>query len=292
MPRSSGTPGQSAGESSRPELTLLEVLRRAAAYLETHGSSSPRLDAELLLAHSLRLRRLDLYLQFERRLAEADLAGYRELVGRCRSGEPVAYILGRKEFMKLDFEVSPNVFVPNPDTETLVLLAIERGRRFGSGVRVADVGTGSGCVAVAVAHYLAAARVWASEVEEAALAVAAANVCRHKLQERVTLRQGHLLEPLPDGLEIICANLPYLDPAVKLPREVLAQPRRALFAADGGAELVSRLLQAAPSKLAPAGVVLAEISAGLAERFDLAAYSGHRLHRDLSGQIRVLEAWL
>jgi len=268
------------------------VLRRAAGYLHAHGSSSARLDAELLLAHSLQVRRLDLYLQFERRLEETELAGYRLLIARRGRGEPVAYIVGRKEFMKLDFEVSPSVLVPNPDTETLVHLAIERGRGLGAPVRVADVGTGSGCVAVAIAHYLPEALVWASELDEVALAVAAANVRRHGLESRVQLLPGDLLEPLPNDLQIICANLPYLNPAAELPAEVLAQPRGALFAAEAGAELVGRLLAAAPAKLAPGGLVLAEISADVVDSFDLTPYSGHRLHRDLSGQIRVLEAWL
>ncbi len=268
------------------------MLRRAAGYLHAHGSSSARLDAELLLAHSLQLRRLDLYLQFERRLEETELAGYRLLIARRGRGEPVAYIVGRKEFMNLDFEVSPSVLVPNPDTETLVHLAIERGRGLGGPVRVADVGTGSGCVAVAIAHYLPEALVWASELDEAALAVAAANVRRHGLEARIELRPGDLLDPLPDDLQIICANLPYLNPTAELPPEVLAQPRGALFAADAGAELVGRLLAAAPAKLASGGLVLAEISADLVDSFDLTPYSGHRLHRDLSGQVRVLEAWL
>ncbi|HEY8641562.1 MAG TPA: hypothetical protein VIO84_02225, partial [Candidatus Dormibacteraeota bacterium] len=107
-------------------MTLLEVLRRATGYLGEHGSSSPRLDAELLMAHTLGLRRLDLYLQFERPLADAELEPYRALVARRAKGEPVAYLVGRKEFMKLDFEVTPDVLVPNPDTEPLVVRAIDR----------------------------------------------------------------------------------------------------------------------------------------------------------------------
>ena len=105
---------------------MLEVLRRATGYLEQHGSGSPRLDAELLMAHVLGLRRLDLYLQFERPLSDPELAPYRELIARRGRGEPVAYLVGRKEFMKLDFEVTPEVVVPNPDTEPLVLRDMAR----------------------------------------------------------------------------------------------------------------------------------------------------------------------
>src|SRR5437660_11551071 len=114
------------------------------------------MDAELLQAHALVLRRLDLYLQFERPLSEAELGAYRALVARRGSGEPVAYLLGHKEFMKLDFEVTPEVLVPNPDTEVLVLRAIAWARERRGSLRVADVGTGSGRIAVALAHYVPA----------------------------------------------------------------------------------------------------------------------------------------
>jgi release factor glutamine methyltransferase len=195
--------------------------------------------------------------------------------------------------MKLDFEVTPDVLVPNPDTEVLVQLAVSRARERAGPVRVGDVGTGSGCIAVALAHYLPGAVVWASDDDEAALAVAARNVCAHGLGDRVTLLRGDLLAPFPDGLDLVCANLPYVDEGAALPPEVLAQPAHALFAAEGGAALVRRLLGAAPSRLTPGGAVLAEIDASI-ERLLLGAlegYAGHRLHRDLGGRVRVLEAW-
>jgi release factor glutamine methyltransferase len=275
-------------------LTLLEVLKRAAGYLQTHGSASPRLDAELLMAHALGLRRLDLFLQFERPLAESELGPYRELIARRAKGEPVAYLIGHKEFMKLDFEVDPAVLVPNPDTELLVERAVSWARARGGELRVADVGTGSGCIAVALAHYVPSARVWASDVDGDALAVASRNVAAHSLTERVALCQGDLLDPLPERLDLICANLPYVaenaEPA--LSADVRAQPRVALFAGEGGAALVRRLLATAPSHLAPAGALFAEIGPGLEEAFDLAAYAGHRVHTDLAGLPRVIEAWL
>ncbi|MDQ6772721.1 MAG: peptide chain release factor N(5)-glutamine methyltransferase, partial [Candidatus Dormibacteraeota bacterium] len=223
------------------ELPLLEVLRRATRYLGAHGSNSPRLDAELLLAFALGLRRLDLYLQFERPLSDAELAPYRDLVARRGRGEPVAYLVGSREFMKLDLEVTPAVLVPNPDTEVLVLRAIELCRERGGRARVADVGTGSGCIAVAIAHYVAAATVWAGDVDPAALEVAGRNVARHHLEGRVRLVRGDLLEPFPDGFDLVCANLPYLDAEAPLPAEVRAQPESALFAAAGGLALVARL---------------------------------------------------
>jgi release factor glutamine methyltransferase len=277
---------------------LLELLRRATGYLSTHGSGSPRLDAELLLADSLGVRRLDLYLQFERPLGEAEIAPFRERIGRRARGEPVAYLLGKKEFMTLEFEVTPAVLVPNPDTEVLVeravrlarRLAEEHGERGDVRVRIADVGTGSGCIAIAVAHFVPEAQVIAIDDDGEALQVASRNVERHGLGSRVELVRGDLLDGAPDGLEMILANLPYVDPSAQLSAEVRAQPAHALFAPDAGAWLVQRLLDAAPSHLAPGGVVLAELDAAVARRLRLDGYERHELRRDLAGQVRVLEA--
>jgi release factor glutamine methyltransferase len=276
-----------------PDLTLLEILRRATGYLTSHGSASPRLDAELLLAHALSVRRLDLYLQFDRPLSDEDLTPYRDLIGRRGKGEPVAYLVGRREFMKLELEVTPAVLVPNPDTEVLVQRAVSWARERGRPVRVADVGTGSGCIAVAIGHYVPEATIFASDDDPAALEVAERNVRAHGLAGRVTLLQGDLADPLPGGLDLVCANLPYVAEGTALPPEVLAQPAHALFAAEGGAALVRRLLGAAPGRLLPGGALLAEIDPSLRDALlgGLEGYAGHRFHRDLGGHLRVLEAW-
>jgi release factor glutamine methyltransferase len=272
-------------------LTLIEVLRRATGYLEQRGSSSPRLDAELLLAHALGLRRIDLYLQFERPLVEGELQPYRDLIARRGKGEPVAYLVGRKEFMGLQIEVTPDVLVPNPDTEALVQLAVTWGRENPGRRRFADVGTGSGCIAVALAHFLPDAEVFASDVSAAALAVAARNAARHTVTDRVHLSEGDLLESAPDDLDAVCANLPYLEEGAELPAEVLAQPNRALF---GGDRLVRRLLEQAPGKLESGGAVFAEVDPAIAApMLELAerTYGRAVLHKDLAGLDRVLVAW-
>ena len=271
-------------------MTLLEVLRRATGYLETHGSSSPRLDAEVLLAASLGLRRLDLYLQFERELSDAELAPYRELTARRGRGEPVAYLTGHREFMALDFTVTPDVLVPQPDTEVLVQRAVEWGRARGAAsLRLADVGTGSGCIAVAVAHYLPAAVVDATDVSPDALAVAAVNVARHGVGDRVRLLEGDLDAALEGPYDAILANLPYLEESEPLPPEVVAQPAQALF---GGVALINRLLSAAPALLAPGGIALLEVDPTVVPALVVpAAFAGWKLHRDLGGHERVLEAW-
>ncbi|HET7418971.1 MAG TPA: peptide chain release factor N(5)-glutamine methyltransferase [Candidatus Dormibacteraeota bacterium] len=275
-------------------MTIVEVLKLSADYLQKHGSDSARLDAELLLAHSLGLRRLDLYLKFDRSLTEPELAAYRGLVGRRGKGEPVAYLIGHKEFMGLDFEVTPDVLVPNPDTEVLVQRAVEIARETVRPLRVADIGTGSGCIAVAVAHYARNTEVWATESSAVALEVAARNVARHDLVDRVHVERGDLMSPLRGEFDIVCANLPYIAAGKALPAEVTAQPSAALYAEDGGAALVNRLLSEAPARLRPGGRLLAELDpaiAGVASETAARHFAGHRLHRDLGGHDRVLEAW-
>ncbi|TMC88967.1 MAG: peptide chain release factor N(5)-glutamine methyltransferase, partial [Chloroflexi bacterium] len=140
------------------------MLGRATGHLQKHGSDSPRLDAEILLAHALGVQRLDLYVQFDRLLTEPELARYRDLLARRARREPVAYLVGHKEFMALDFEVSRDMLVPNPDTEVLVQRAVAIAREAGTPIRAADVGPGSGCIAVALAHYAPNVEVWAGDV--------------------------------------------------------------------------------------------------------------------------------
>lgn len=270
------------------------MLKRASGHLAKHGADSSRLDAELLLAHSLGVRRLDLYLQFDRPLTEAELSGYRSVVARRAHGEPVAYVTGHKEFMGLDLEVSPAVLVPNPDTELLVQRAVAVARDAATPVTCADVGTGSGCIAIALAHYAPAVEVWASDVSQAALEIAAHNVRRLGLADRIHLSCSDLLESLPRSFDLICANLPYLAAGAGLPPEVMAQPRSALYAGADGHELVVRLLEAAPVHMQAGGRVLAEVDPSILPAVLAVTqrhFGMHRVHRDLGGHERLLEAW-
>ena len=275
-------------------MTVIEVLKAASGHLQKHGSDSARLDAELLLAQAMGMRRLDLYLQFDRRLSDDELSDYRDLTKRRARGEPVAYLVGHKEFMALDFEVTPAVLVPNPDTEVLVQRAVEIARQAKSPLRVADVGTGSGCIAIAIAHYAPEVEVWASDISREALEVAERNVAKHGLTERVHLDCGDLLEPLPGSFDLVCANLPYVAAGAELPAEVKAQPASALYAEDGGAALVLRLFEVAPGRLNPGGRLLAEVDPAIASEARDAAgrdFSNLTMHRDLGGRDRVIEAW-
>ena len=275
-------------------MTIVEVLKLSSDYLQKHGSDSSRLDAEILLAHVLGLRRLDLYLKFDRSLHEEELSAYRSLIARRGKGEPVAYLVGHREFMGLDFEVTPDVLVPNPDTEVLVQRAVEIARDAGRPLRVADVGTGSGCIAISIAHYASNTEPWATDVSPEAITVASRNVARHHLTERVHVERGDLMNQLEGQFDMVCANLPYVAAGHRLPAEVAAQPAGALYAGEEGAALVRRLLAESPHRLEPGGRVLAEIDPAIAEAVvEMAAsrYAEHRLHRDAGGHARVLETW-
>jgi release factor glutamine methyltransferase len=276
-------------------VTIVEVLKLSTDYLQKHGSGSPRLDAELLLAHALDVRRLDLYLRFDQPIADPQLSVYRGLVARRGKGEPVAYLVGHKEFMGLDFEVTPDVLVPNPDTEVLVQRAVALAREREGPMRVADVGTGSGCIAVSIGHYAPNTEVWATDISAEALAVASRNVARHHLTERVHVtRGGDLMQELAGDFDLVCGNLPYVAAATRLPAEVTAQPAGALFAEERGAALVRRLLAEAPARLKPGGRVLAEIDPSISQAVsDMASgrFANQQLHRDTSGHERLLEAW-
>jgi len=184
--------------------------------------------------------------------------------------------------------------VPNPDTEVLVQLAVAIAREMERTIRVADVGTGSGCIAIAVAHYAPNTDVWATDVSREAIEVAARNVARHKVGDRVHLELGDMMEPLAGDFDLVCANLPYVSAGAGLPAEVTAQPARAIIAEQDGAALVARLLEEAPKRLRPGGRVLAELDASILSAVTAVAEQGFahcKIHRDLGGHERVLEAW-
>ena len=275
-------------------MTVLEILKLASDHFQKRGSDSARLDAEVLLAHTLGLRRLDLYLKFDRALSEPEVTSYRKLVAMRAKGQPVAYLVGHKEFMGLDFVVTPAVLVPNPDTEVLVQRAVELAREAKGPMRVADVGTGSGCIAIAVAHYAPNVDVVASDLSPDALEVARRNVEAHGLGGRVQLVCGDLMGPLAGSFDLVCANLPYVAVGSSLAPEVASQPAGALYADANGAALVTRLLDGAPARLNAGGRVLAELDPAILSMATEAAgrnFTGHRIHRDLAGHERVIEAW-
>ena len=261
---------------------------------------------ELLLAHVLQCERMDLYVEFERPMAEDELARIRALLRRRADGEPVAYLVGRREFYSLAFDVDARVLVPRPETEHLVDVALKHLHDEHGAYRLIDVGTGSGCVAISVLHHRHEARALASDVSGDALAVASANADRHGVSSRLTLAAGDLLEPAHAlgaddpgwrGVDAVLANLPYVaagDPSVEVGVSN-HEPTNAVFV-DGEDPLllVRRLIADAASFLTPGGLLAVEVGAGSASDAAkaLAAAGYHQVHitDDLARIGRIVSA--
>lgn len=279
---------------------LLAAKRR----LEEAGSETPQLDAAVLLASVLGVNKAWLYGHPARQLAEHEIARYEVLVRRRMCCEPVAYLVGFKPFFGLDITVDRRVLIPRPDTEVLVeriLAHLQSLVRAGQHPRVADVGTGSGAIAVALAVNAPEAIVYAIDLSEAALEVAAQNVWRYGLGEQVLLLPGHLLEPLTEPVDVIAANLPYIatDDLATLPSQVCDfEPTIALDGGRDGLRVIAALLAAAAApagraKLRPGGRIYLEIGADqgpAARTLAQGLFPGARVEvlRDYTGLDRVL----
>jgi release factor glutamine methyltransferase len=277
--------------------TIGKVLAWTKDRFAERAIASPRLDAELLLAHVLKRERIALYTHFEQPLAPEELAGYRALIKRRLAGEPVAYLLGRREFRSLDLMVDARVLIPRPDTETLVEAALALLPPLGDRApRVVDVGTGSGAVALAIAVERPDAIVVAVDRSPEAVEVARANAARHA--PSVVIHLGDLLAPVIDegAIDLIVSNPPYVpsDEIDRLQIEVRSEPRMALDGGKDGLELVRRLASAAAARLAEGAAIAIEIGAGQAEATEQillrAGFARPQRFRDLAGIERVVSA--
>ena len=240
------------------------VLQEATQTLTTAGCDTPRLDAEVLLAYVLSCERAWLYAHPEHWLSPSQLSAYQFLISRRARREPVAYLIGRKEFFGLDFVVTHDVLIPRPETERLVEFALQCAPTLPSLQLIADVGTGSGAIAVALAVHLPRAHVIALDTSASALAVARRNAARHGVARRVCCIQADLLAPLAGPLALIVANPPYLSQAEleSAPPEVADwEPRAALNGGPDGLAIIRHLLTMAADHLHPGGVLLMEIGA-------------------------------
>jgi len=286
--------------TSEQTWTVGALLDWTARFLADKGCESPRVDAEVLLAHALSCKRIDLYgLRHAEPATDEIRQRYRELIRKRVEGCPVAYLVGRKEFFSLEFEVSPGVLIPRPDTEYVVdeCLRLARGL---TEPAVLDVGTGSGCLAIAVARQHKKAQVTATDVSPEALAVAERNARKHGVGERVRFVRGDLFAPLGPGerFDFVLSNPPYIphaDIANLAPGVRDYEPRLAL---DGGADgfaVIDRLVGEAPGHLKPGGYLIFEIGAGQEgpARARIEAHPGYepaRTVHDGAGHPRVLRA--
>jgi len=242
-------------------MNVLDVLQSTAAYFKKRGIENPRLNAEQLLSHALGRTRMELYLEFERTLGEAELAPLRDLVRRRGEGEPLQHLLGTVEFCGHTFLCDKRALVPRPETEQLVeLLIADLGPRIAHS-RIVDIGTGSGVIALTLAKKFPEAQIFATDVSEDALALARENAARLGLSRRVQFRKSDLLENLDERFDLIVANLPYIATQDRhaLSREVLHDPEVALFAGAHGDEFMRELIEQAPPRLHPGGMLALEI---------------------------------
>ena len=281
--------------------TIGRLLNWTTEFLGEKGSTSPRLDAEVLLAHARSCQRIELYTAFDQPAGDDLRERFRALVKERAAGKPVAYLVGYREFFSLPFRVTPDVLIPRPETELLVVRALDiaKGHTPGEPLEIADIGTGSGALAVSIAKHLPNGRVTATDISPAALAVARANSQELGVADRIDFLEGDLFATVPPEprFHLVVSNPPYVTTVemATLDRTVADfEPHTALDGGGQGTDVIERLLPAARDRLRPGASLLLEVSPTIADRVaDLVTGIdglGHaKTHRDLDGNDRVVE---
>ena len=292
--------------------TVLKIIQWTTEYLKGKGIDNPRLDSEVLLANLLKLDRVGLYLNFDRPLSRDELSSFREIVKRRGSREPLQYITGHQEFWSLDFKVTPDVLIPRPDTEILVEEALKAVRRETLDVRrqnqlpftILDLCTGSGCIAISLAHELKDAVVYAVDTSEAALSIARENAEKNGVRDRVIFLQGDLYEALTSHVsrltsyDLIVSNPPYIKnidiPNIQ-PEVRDYEPRMAVDGGTEGLGFYKRIVADAPNHLSPHGWLMVEVGEGQADAVskmmtDTGTFESISTVKDLAGIERVVKA--
>ncbi len=284
--------------------TIGRLLKWTTDYLKQRGAENARLDAEVLLAAARGCERIALYTSFDDEADEPLRTKFRELVKRRAEGTPVAYLVGKREFYSLSFDVTPDVLIPRPETEHLVIELLDRAKELGAQtpLEIADVGTGSGIIAICAAKQLPHARVTALDISPAAVEVARRNAARHKVAERIEFLTSDLFAQVPKDrrFHLIASNPPYVSEAelAQLAPEVRAhEPRLALVAGPLGTEVIERLIQQGADRLHPGGRLILEMSPmieanvrGLIERHG--RFDPPTTIKDLAGQARLVSSQL
>ncbi len=279
-------------------IDIRTILRRTTFDLTASGSPSPRLDAEVLLMHLLKTDRLQLLAHPEKILTEAECADYARWVARRCQGEPVAYIVGEKEFWSLLFEVNREVLIPRPETECLIEEVLGRPAPEADEPRIIDIGTGSGAIGVVLATEFPAAHVTATDISTGALAVARRNAVRHGVEGRMEFVEGDLFASVAGHFDLIVSNPPYIaDEAYPLlPEGIQAfEPRQALIAGPDGCAFHRRIIREGAHRLKAGGWIFLEIGEGqegLVEALfrETGFYDTIRFRRDYGGIKRVAVA--
>jgi release factor glutamine methyltransferase len=248
------------------EWTIRALMEWTEKHFQEKGIESPRLESQLLLAHALKCKKPELYTRWDEPVFEEHRGRFRDLIKRRLEGCPIQYLIGHREFFLLEFEVTPAVLIPRPETELLVAESLKRIEKLAS-PHVLDVGTGSGCIAIAIAHRHKNARVTAIDISAEALEVARRNAARHGVADRIRFLQGDLFAPLEPNLrfDAVVSNPPYVSQPEweRLPAHIRDhEPRLALEAGPDGFAIFDRLVPAVVTYLQPGGYLLLEIGAG------------------------------
>jgi release factor glutamine methyltransferase len=282
--------------------TIGRLLTWTTDFLRDKGAESPRLDAEVLLAHARGCKRIELYTAFEDPASDELRERFRGLVKERAAGKPVAYLVGQREFFSLPFEVTPDVLIPRPETELVVVRALDLAKAAGkeAELQIADVGTGSGILAVCLAKHLPRARVTAIDVSPAALAVARRNAARHGVAERMVFVEGDLFAAVDpqQQFDLVVSNPPYIATAELATLADDVRQYEPIGALDGGAQgthIIERLLPQAAVRLRPGAWLLMEISPSIAERVEqlvdaTAGLARNATLKDVAGLARVVQA--
>ena len=283
--------------------TIQKLLNWTTEYFTNKGIDSPRLSAELLLSHVLSMERIELYTQFDKPVVKDQLDSLHDLVKRAGQNEPIAYLVGRTEFYSLQLEVCPDCMIPRPETELLVERAIEFLRTRTGTQFVCDLCTGCGCIAVAIAKNSPDATIIATDISDAALNVAAQNIEKYQLKDRIRLLCGDLFEPLVpqldvDKFDLIVCNPPYVSAAEfeKLDKSVKDyEPKLALFAGDDGLNIYRRVIEKAAQFLKPDAALMLEIGftqgPAIKELLEQAgAFAEIKIEKDLRDNDRIAAA--
>jgi release factor glutamine methyltransferase len=282
--------------------SIKRLLEWTTEYFQKVAAESPRLEAEVLLAEALDCARIEIYTRFEEVPLAESVASFRDWVKRRGAGEPVAYIVGHREFYSLKFAVDSNVLIPRPETEHLIMAALEAAKEISeSPLRIMDVGTGSGCIAVTLAKHLPECKIAATDLSPAAVAIAKQNAESHEVADRIRFFTGDLFAALPAGsgaVHLIVSNPPYIgtdeidtvDDSVKN-----YEPEMALFSDAQGTEIIARLVAESGARLLPGGFLIFEtspINMATCRRMvdDAPGLEVVRIEKDFAGLERVLVA--
>ena len=277
--------------------TVNRLLAWTRDFFKKKGIEKPQLEAEILLAHAMKIKRIELYTAFESEPTGVQRAVFRDFVQRRGSGEPAAYLVGTKEFYSLPYKVDRSVLIPRPETEDLVLQTLDIVKSYDHAPVIADIGTGSGIIAVTIAKHLPkhliTARIIAVDVSIEALDIARGNAEMNGVAERIEFRQSDLLEQVPEMLDIIVSNPPYISQSEYdvLPADVKNyEPKQALLAGAKGTEVIERLLPQSADRLRAGGHLLVEVSPMIAESVAdlLTGWDDKQILPDSMGRRRIV----